>query len=98
VVEHDGTSILVLAHEGALYAFDNTCIHKQRELSKGVILHGRLVCPGHQWSYELGTGWEAVKQQCQPIYDVVVSADDIVFVDTETRRVSSGAGQIAEPA
>lgn len=97
VVEHEGTPILVLAHEGRLYAFDNTCIHKQRELSKGVVLNGRIVCPGHQWSFELGSGWEAVKEQCQPIYDVVVEGDQ-VLVDAASRRVQCAPGMAAEPA
>jgi nitrite reductase (NADH) small subunit len=97
VVEHEGTPILVLAHEGRFYAFDNVCVHKQRELSRGVVLNGRIVCPGHQWAFELGTGWEAVKQQCQPIYDVVVEGD-VVFVDPATRRIQEGPTLAAEPA
>ena len=82
----DERQLLVLAHDGGFYAFDNTCIHRQRELSKGVILNGRLVCPGHQWAFELGTGWEQVKQECQPTYDVRV-VDDVVQVDTSSRRL-----------
>jgi nitrite reductase (NADH) small subunit len=89
VVEHEGTPILVLAHDGRFYAFANICIHKQRELSKGVVLNGRMVCPGHQWAFELGTGWESVKEQCQPVYDVVVE-DDRVYVDAASRRVQAG--------
>jgi len=73
--------ILVLAHDGGFFAFDNICIHRERELSKGVVLNGKLVCPGHQWAFELGTGWEAVKEQCQPTHAVRVDGDDVfVFV------------------
>jgi nitrite reductase (NADH) small subunit len=97
VVEHEGTSILVVAHEGAFYAMDNICIHKDRELVKGVVLNGKLVCPGHQWAFELGTGWEAVKQQCQPTYDVVVS-DDMVAVDIASRRTGREAAPQTQPA
>jgi len=86
VVNQDDFQVLVFSHEGSLYAMDNLCIHRQREMTKGVVLKGKLVCPGHQWAFDLGTGWEAVKQQCQPVYDVEV-IDGIVTVDTDTRRV-----------
>lgn len=79
VVEIAGREILVVAHEGRFFAFDNICVHRQRELSKGVILNGKIVCPGHQWAFALETGWEAVKQECQPTHPVRV-ADDVVEV------------------
>ena len=77
VLELDERQILVLAHEGRFFAFDNICIHRKRELSKGVILNGKLVCPGHQWAFALDTGWEAVKEACQPTYAVRVDGDDV---------------------
>lgn len=86
VVHHEGTDILVLMHEGAVYAFDNVCIHKQRELAKGVVLNGRIVCPGHQWSFDLATGWEAVKGECQPTFEVKVE-DGRVMVDAASRAL-----------
>lgn len=80
--------ILVLAHDGGFFAFDNICIHRERELSKGVVLNGKLVCPGHQWAFALGTGWEAVKEQCQPTHAVRVDGDDVfVFVTPSQRAV-----------
>jgi nitrite reductase (NADH) small subunit len=90
VVDHDGRAILVIAHEGSLTAMDNLCVHKDRELHKGVILRGRLICPGHQWAFDLATGWEATKERCQPVYDVVVR-DGVVYVDTASRRTLDAA-------
>ncbi|MEO8266278.1 MAG: Rieske 2Fe-2S domain-containing protein [Ilumatobacteraceae bacterium] len=75
VVEIDGRQILVLAHDGQFFAFDNICRHQQRELSKGVILNGKIVCPGHQWAFALDTGWEAIKQVCQPTHALRVTGD-----------------------
>lgn len=77
VLEIDERQILVVAHEGRFFAFDNICIHRDRELSKGVILNGKLVCPGHQWAFALDTGWEAVKEACQPTHAVRVDGDDV---------------------
>jgi nitrite reductase (NADH) small subunit len=82
VVDVDGRPVLVLAHEGQLCAFDNICIHKQRELAKGVVLNGKLVCPGHQWAFALDSGYEAVKEECQPMFPVRV-VDGIVEVDVK---------------
>jgi nitrite reductase (NADH) small subunit len=81
VVAHENGEILVLAHDGAMHAFENLCIHRDRPLSKGVVLNGRIVCPGHQWAFDLATGWEAVKGECQPTYAVKVE-DGRVLVDT----------------
>ena len=86
VADELGNDLVVIAHEGEFYALLNICIHKQRELSKGVVLNGRLVCPGHQWAFELDSGWESVKQRCQPTYPVRVQ-DGIVQVDTAAQRV-----------
>lgn len=83
----DGEAVLVLAHEGDFYAFANICIHKQRELAKGVILNDRLVCPGHQWAFDLQCGWEAVKNRCQPTFTVRVNDDERVEVDLASRAV-----------
>ena len=75
VIDVQGTDVLVLAHEGRFYAFRNKCIHRDRELSKGVVLNGKLVCPGHQWAFALETGYEPIKEQCQPTFEVRVRAD-----------------------
>lgn len=79
VVSVDGIDVLVLAHEGAFFGFQNICIHRDRELSKGVILNGKLICPGHQWAFALDSGYESIKEQCQPTYAVRV-VDDVVEV------------------
>jgi nitrite reductase (NADH) small subunit len=88
VLDHDDTPIVVIAHDGEFYAMDNICIHKERELVRGVVLGDRLVCPGHQWSFQLGTGWEAKMERCQPVYDVRV-VDGRVEIDVDSRRVLS---------
>jgi nitrite reductase (NADH) small subunit len=80
VVDAEGTEVLVLSHDGEFFALANRCIHRDRELVKGVVLNGKLVCPGHQWAFALDTGWESVKEQCQPTFPVRV-VDGVVEVD-----------------
>ena len=67
-----------------VYALDDVCIHRQRSLSQGAVLHGHVVCPGHQWSFDPATGWSEAEQQCQPTYDVLL-ADGLVYVDPRPR-------------
>jgi nitrite reductase (NADH) small subunit len=86
VIDVGDEQIFVLAHDGDFYALQNICIHRQREISRGVVLNGRIVCPGHQWAFDLRTGWESIKQECQPTYRVRVE-DGVVQVDAASRAV-----------
>lgn len=96
-VSANGVELALLWHEGRPYAFLLHCIHKQRELTGGVVLNGRLVCPGHQWAFELDSGWCRERERCQPTFPVridagrvlvdvdPVGADDAVSTPTEVR-------------
>ena len=55
-----------------VYALADICIHKQRNLSKGTVFNGKVVCPGHQWTFELESGYECDQDAYQPTYDVKV--------------------------
>ena len=87
VVPVDGVDVLVIVHDGSFFAFQNMCVHRDRELSKGVILNGKLICPGHQWAFALDTGYESIKELCQPTFDVRVH-DGVVEVGA--RRSAGG--------
>lgn len=82
VVDAGERQIVVLWHGDRPYALDNICIHQKRELAKGVILNGRIVCPGHQWAYELETGYCKERDRCQPVHPVRIE-NETVFVDSE---------------
>jgi nitrite reductase/ring-hydroxylating ferredoxin subunit len=84
VVEVGDRQVAVFSHDGEVYALDNVCIHKQRELSKGVILNGRIVCPGHQWSYDLRTGYEQTMDRYQPCFPIKIE-DEAVYIGSQER-------------
>lgn len=67
-----------------VYALDDTCIHKQRSLSKGAVLNGRVICPGHQWLFDPATGQVEDRDECQPSHAVRVDGD-VVYVDPRPR-------------
>lgn len=72
VVDVDGTSVLLVWHEDRLTAMADRCIHRDRELSSGFLLKGRIVCPGHQWSFSLEDGFCKERDRTQPVYETRV--------------------------
>jgi nitrite reductase/ring-hydroxylating ferredoxin subunit len=55
-VEIDGFQLSVFLVDGAVYVLDNTCPHAGGNLSSGDVEDGCIVCPWHQWAFELKTG------------------------------------------
>ncbi|MCF8570976.1 Rieske 2Fe-2S domain-containing protein [Gordonia sp. HY002] len=84
-VDVDGVAIALFAAGENIYAFEDACIHEDRSLSKGTLLHGRVICPGHQWQFDLETGYESDQELCQPTYPVRLD-DEVVYVDMSARR------------
>lgn len=83
-VELDGLAIALFEAAGQVYAFADSCIHQDRSLAKGTLLHGKLICPGHQWQFDLETGYEESQDRCQPTYPVRVD-DGTVYVNPTAR-------------
>ena len=79
------TAIALFLVGGEVFALRDVCIHKERSLSKGTLLHGRIICPGHQWSFDPATGEVADQPECQPTYAVRVDEGKI-YVDPQQRR------------
>jgi len=90
VAKHEEFNILVILHNEQLFAFDNECVHKKRELHTGMIFKEKFVCPGHQWAFDLSTGWESVKEQGQPVY-TCREVDGFVQLDLSSARVATSA-------
>jgi nitrite reductase/ring-hydroxylating ferredoxin subunit len=66
--------------KGVVYALADTCVHEQRQLSKGSVLFGKVICPGHQWKFDPATGEAEGQDQCQPVYPVRVAGDGTISV------------------
>lgn len=97
-VDLNGVPVALFLIGDEVYALADTCIHKQRSLSKGALLNGCIVCPGHQWEFDPATGYEATQDRYQPSYDVRVEGS-AVYVATSPRTViqtvATGAGGAA---
>jgi nitrite reductase (NADH) small subunit len=74
------TAIALFWIKGVVYALADTCVHEQRQLSKGAVLFGKVVCPGHQWKFDPATGEADGQDLCQPVYPVRVDEDGAISV------------------
>lgn len=91
LVEVAGQDIVLFAHEGKVYALADLCVHKQKRLSKGLIFKGKAICPGHQWAFDLDTGWTDEWSVCQPTYAVKLDGEAIL-VDPLPRILTEKPG------
>jgi nitrite reductase (NADH) small subunit len=80
----EGRQVALFLVGGDVYALADVCIHKQRSLSKGAVLNGRVICPGHQWVFDPATGRVEDGDECQPSHAVRVEGD-VVYVDPRPR-------------
>ena len=74
-----GHTICVAMQHGTPLALDNVCPHRGGPLAEGTIEHGKIVCPWHQWEFDLATGEAshsaAAKATCYPLR---VQGDDVL--------------------
>ena len=70
----------------------NTCIHQDRKLSDGTLLGARVVCPGHQWAFELSTGHCRERDRCQPTFPARVDGDRVVVELPSDEAATDEAG------
>lgn len=92
VVTVEGEDIVLFLHEGQVHAMADLCVHKQKRLSKGLIFQGKLICPGHQWAFDVKTGWEDQWSRCQPVYDVRLADDGMIHILSQPRRIDARPG------
>ncbi len=48
--------IALFNYKGEYYAMANQCLHKGSPLGEGRIEEGVVICPNHEWRYDLKTG------------------------------------------
>lgn len=88
-VDVAGTPVALFWINDQVYALHDTCIHEQRSLSKGALLFGKVICPGHQWKFDPATGEPDGQEGCQPTFDVEVDDAGTVHVSLERARAEA---------
>ena len=77
-VEANGKAVALFNVDGAVYALDNTCLHRGGPLGEGFLEGDVVTCPWHMWEYNVRTG-EKVGDPSLKVasYPVEVEGNDI---------------------
>jgi nitrite reductase/ring-hydroxylating ferredoxin subunit len=77
-VEAGGKSLAVFNVGGTYYAIDNECVHRGGPLGEGDLEGTVVMCPWHNWTYDVITG-RCVNNPsaCVKSYPVTVDGMDI---------------------
>lgn len=75
--------VALFRHGGELFALDETCPHRGGPLHDGVVDRGVVLCPWHQWQFDLKTGCSPVNPLSRVrVYAVRVEGTE-VFLDVD---------------
>ena len=70
--------IALYKYEGEFYALDNTCVHRQGKLGDGWMNGPNVICPLHQWDYDVRTGISRYNSaEAVAVYPVRVDGDQV---------------------
>jgi nitrite reductase (NADH) small subunit len=95
-----GCPIGLFLVDDEVFAVDDVCIHQERFLSKGTLLNGHVICPGHQWKFDPRNGEPEDQDGCLATYAVQVTEEGAILVDPKpvTPRRATSAPSATHPA
>ena len=95
IIEVGNKEIALFNYKGNFYAIDNTCPHRGSPLGEGRIEEGILICPGHEWRFELKSGWCPQNPELSTeVYPIKVH-DEKIYIRLEKPKVEGAAGSAA---
>jgi nitrite reductase/ring-hydroxylating ferredoxin subunit len=56
LVTIEGTPVLLIKQQGQIFAINNRCPHMACGLSGGILDGLVIICPCHEWRFDLATG------------------------------------------
>ena len=62
----DGRTIAIFNDGGEILAIDDTCPHEGASLGEGMLHRGEVICPQHQWTFDLRSG-ESTRVPSPPV-------------------------------
>jgi NAD(P)H-dependent nitrite reductase small subunit len=95
IIEVGDKEIALFNYKGDYYAIDNVCPHRGAPLGEGRIEEGILICPNHEWRFELKSGWCPQNPELSTeVYPIKVHEGKI-YVRLEKAKVEGAAGSQA---
>ena len=72
--------IALFRRQGEVFALDETCPHRGGPLHDGAIDRGVVLCPWHQWQFDLKTGCSPVNPLSRvKVYPVRLEGTDVLL-------------------
>ena len=75
--------IALYKYEGNFYALDNQCVHRGGQLGDGHMSGANVICPLHQWDYDVRTGVSRYDESEKVAVYPVQVIDDRVEIDAD---------------
>jgi nitrite reductase (NADH) small subunit len=101
-VDVGGCPIALFLVDDEVFAVDDICIHQERSLSKGTLLAGQVICPGHQWKFDPRTGEPEDQDGAVATYPVQVTDEGAILLDrrpaTPRRATTNASATHPSPA
>ena len=80
VVDVGERRVALFRHRGEVFALDETCPHRGGPLHDGAIDRGVVLCPWHQWQFDLKTGCSPVNPLSRVrVYPVRLEGTDVLL-------------------
>jgi toluene monooxygenase system ferredoxin subunit len=80
-VEVEGTSVLLVNHDGQVHAYKNRCPHQEWPLDDGDLDGRELTCSNHLWVFDVTTGKGVNPTNCALVgYPCKVNDDGTILV------------------
>ncbi len=77
----DGEPVLVIRHQGRIFAVDAMCPHQYAPLIGGDVEDHVLICPLHGWRFDVRTGLDPGNPYCRiRTFDIAVEGDVVYWL------------------
>lgn len=76
-IDAGSLALCVARVDGKISALDNECPHQGGPLGEGTIEDGKVVCPWHEYHFDLATGKCIDPEEQVRVYEVTVTGDDV---------------------
>ena len=86
IVLVDGQEIAVFNYKNEYFAILNKCPHKGGPLGEGRVQEGIVVCPNHEWRFELKTGNSMQNPEMKVKIFPVRIKDEKIYVGFDQRE------------
>ncbi len=73
-VKYGGRGVLICRDGEEIFAVDEICPHENQSMKRGVVFNGEIICPHHQYRFQLDSG--RCNRRCAPVQIYQVKIED----------------------